>query len=75
MAPCSAGRPAPACGGAPWLRACAAGGVKAAAAWWSGLAAKPAPPFARRELACGGLDGEGDGGAGELDEAKPPGRS
>jgi len=31
--------------------------------------------FARRELDCGGLDGEGDGGAGERDEAGLPERS
>jgi len=41
-----------------------------------GVAWPPSPCHLRQEGACcGGLDGEGDGGAGERDEAGPPERS
>jgi len=60
-APRSARRPEPARGGAPWLprtRRRGREGHQACAA------------FTGRELAFGGLDGEGDG-AGEREEARP----
>ena len=78
-APRSAGRPVPAHGACLGHCARTTGGVKVAAAWWNGLAAKPAArgraAFARRELACGGLDGEGNGGVIERDEGELPERS
>ena len=61
-APRSAGRPALVCGGAPWLPRTRRRGRE-------GRQNRAA--FAGRELAFGGLDGEGDGGAGEQEEAEP----
>ena len=74
-APCSDGRPTPVCGGAPWPCARAAGGREGCGRVVEWLGRQARATFARRELACGGLDGEGDGGAGERDEAGPPERS
>ena len=61
-APRSAGQPAPVHGGAPWLPRTRRRGRE-------GRQNRAA--FAGRELAFGGLDGEGDGGAGEQEEAEP----
>ena len=65
-APRSAGRLVPVHGVAPWLPRTRRRGRE-------GRQARAA--FAGRELAFGGLDNEGDGGAGERDEAGPPERS
>ena len=79
-APRSAGRLAPACGGVPWPKRPHHRGREGCGRVVERLGrqartARGRAAFAGRELACGGLDGEGNGGVIERDEGELPERS